>query len=169
MADTGSLESIEDYLEYLPEALSVAEQQTLAGILFEERNYTPILTLLLENEPAHIPLLVKTLIALGEKARATEIYKLGCTRYPEIEDQEISLQLELSKAELHTSKPSQTRPKLHVVEKTSMEEVIDLVRYRQDSTTFADVVGLEHVKKQINKKIILPFQKPSIFQKFKKF
>lgn len=56
--------------------------------------------------------------------------------------------------------------KLRVVEKTDV--VADLTRYREASTNFSDVVGLENIKKQIHKKIILPFQKPSLFQKFKK-
>lgn len=38
----------------------------------------------------------------------------------------------------------------------------------QSDVTFKDVGGLDHVKKQIHRKIILPFQKPSLFQKFKK-
>ena len=33
---------------------------------------------------------------------------------------------------------------------------------------FKDVGGLDEVKKQIHRKIILPFQKPSLFEKFKK-
>jgi ATP-dependent 26S proteasome regulatory subunit len=37
-----------------------------------------------------------------------------------------------------------------------------------DKVTFADVGGLEHVKNQIRKKIITPFQKPSLFNRFRK-
>ena len=37
---------------------------------------------------------------------------------------------------------------------------------QQSKVTFADVGGLEEVKKQIHRRIILPFQKPSLFQKF---
>jgi SpoVK/Ycf46/Vps4 family AAA+-type ATPase len=36
------------------------------------------------------------------------------------------------------------------------------------SVTFADVGGLAEVKKQIERRIIMPFQKPSLFQRFKK-
>lgn len=58
--------------------------------------------------------------------------------------------------------------KLRVIEKTDASEVTDLRRYRQATTSFDDVVGLSDIKKQINKKIIMPFQKPSLFQRFKK-
>jgi hypothetical protein len=37
---------------------------------------------------------------------------------------------------------------------------------QQSRITFADVGGLEEEKKQIRRRIILPFQKPSLFQKF---
>lgn len=37
---------------------------------------------------------------------------------------------------------------------------------QQSRVTFADVGGLDEVKKQIHRRIILPFQKPSLFQKF---
>ena len=39
---------------------------------------------------------------------------------------------------------------------------------QQSKVTFADVGGLDEIKKQIEKRIILPFQKPSLFEKFKK-
>ncbi len=60
------------------------------------------------------------------------------------------------------------KARLKVVEKPDFAQVVDLKRYAEDNTSFADVVGLEEVKRQIHKKIILPFQKPSLFQRFKK-
>jgi len=60
------------------------------------------------------------------------------------------------------------KAKLKVIEKTDIVEITDLARYRQKSSDFNDVVGLEKIKKQIHKKIILPFQSPSLFQRFKK-
>ena len=60
------------------------------------------------------------------------------------------------------------RPKLRVVEKPDIDNAVDIIRYRERTTTFKDVVGLDRIKKEINKKIILPFQKPSLFQRFKK-
>ena len=63
---------------------------------------------------------------------------------------------------------SEERVKLKVVEKVDFGDVTKLARYREETTTFDDVVGLSQIKKQIHKKIILPFQKPSLFQRFKK-
>lgn len=66
------------------------------------------------------------------------------------------------------SRDEDRRVKLKVVEKQAQTKIEDLARFREKSTSFKDVVGLAQIKKQINKKIILPFQKPSLFQRFKK-
>ncbi len=57
---------------------------------------------------------------------------------------------------------------LKVIEKPDIAQITDLTRYRQETTDFTDVVGLTVIKSQIHKKIILPFQSPSLFQRFKK-
>ncbi len=60
------------------------------------------------------------------------------------------------------------KPRLRVVEKTPLAEVTHISDYQEPTVNFDDVVGLEEVKEQIHKKIILPFQKPGFFQRFKK-
>jgi AAA+ superfamily predicted ATPase len=42
------------------------------------------------------------------------------------------------------------------------------VRAEREAKTFADVGGLDDVKREISRKIILPFQKPGLFDKFKR-
>lgn len=61
-----------------------------------------------------------------------------------------------------------TPVKLTVVGNADSAQIADLTRYREKTTSFKDVVGLTEIKKQIHKKIILPFQSPSLFQRFKK-
>ncbi|HEY2515811.1 MAG TPA: ATP-binding protein, partial [Polyangiaceae bacterium] len=62
------------------------------------------------------------------------------------------------------------RPRLRVIanDDTSRTEASRLLRPEHKRVTFAEVGGLEAVKEQIRKKIILPFRKPSLFQRFKK-
>ena len=62
------------------------------------------------------------------------------------------------------------RPKLKVYanDQTDNTEVTRLLTPEVESVDFSDVGGLDGIKKQIRKKIILPFQKPSLFQRFKK-
>lgn len=102
--------------------------------------------------------LVKTLTESNKALQAEGILNSSVTAQAQI----------LNEIRALGTSSSLERPKLKVVEKHDSAEVVDLSRYRQRTTTFADVVGLEHIKKQITKKIILPFQKPSLFQKFRK-
>ncbi|HEV7556500.1 MAG TPA: ATP-binding protein, partial [Kofleriaceae bacterium] len=51
---------------------------------------------------------------------------------------------------------------------TDASEVERLLHPEHTAVTFADVGGLAEIKSQIEKRIILPFQKPSLFAKFKK-
>lgn len=73
-----------------------------------------------------------------------------------------------NRLQIKSTEETENRPRLRVVEKTDMGEVTHLSDYKQTTVSFKDVVGLEEVKEQITKRIILPFQKPSFFQKFKK-
>jgi transitional endoplasmic reticulum ATPase len=51
-------------------------------------------------------------------------------------------------------------------EKRAQPDPAAFLEPQQSKITFADVGGLAEVKKQIHRRIILPFQKPSLFQKF---
>jgi transitional endoplasmic reticulum ATPase len=51
---------------------------------------------------------------------------------------------------------------------TDESEMNRLLVPETEPVTFSEVGGLEEIKEQIRRKIILPFQKPSLFQRFKK-
>src|SRR4029079_6088211 len=61
-------------------------------------------------------------------------------------------------------------PRLRVVsnDDTGRSEIDRLLHPGQPAITFGDVGGLDDIKAQIEKRIILPFQKPALFAKFKK-
>ncbi|HKY93145.1 MAG TPA: ATP-binding protein, partial [Nevskiaceae bacterium] len=61
-------------------------------------------------------------------------------------------------------------PALRVIsnDDTDDTEVARVLQPVQETITFADVGGLDDVKKTIHRKIILPYQKPSLFQRFRK-
>jgi transitional endoplasmic reticulum ATPase len=61
-------------------------------------------------------------------------------------------------------------PALKVVanDDTAALEVTRWLVPEREKVTFEDVGGLDHVKDQVRKRIILPFSKPSLFQRFKK-
>lgn len=62
------------------------------------------------------------------------------------------------------------RSKLRVIsnDDTEDDEMRRLLVPEVERVDFSDVGGLDHVKKQVRKKIILPFQRPKLFVKFKK-
>jgi len=64
--------------------------------------------------------------------------------------------------------PQQERPKLRVVEKSDVLDLSDFVEPPQPTVDFSHVVGLSKVKKQIERKIIMPYKKPTMYQRYKK-
>jgi transitional endoplasmic reticulum ATPase len=51
---------------------------------------------------------------------------------------------------------------------TDQSEIARLIAPEARAVTFADVGGLDDIKQQVEKRIILPFQNPGLFAKFKK-
>lgn len=93
-------------------------------------------------------------------------YHNAVTDSAELED------IELAKSINYTS-PLTTNSrdvKLRVIsnDNTDTTEVTRLIQPTSKKITFSDIGGLEGVKKQIHKKIISPFQKPKLFEKFRK-
>ena len=109
------------------------------------------------DDPAQRMALARFYLEQGLKGKAAEHYRQARAQAPDL--QEAALDRLLDEAE---------RPRLKVVEKPPAANVQNLFEHREPVTTFADVVGLDAIKRQIHKKIILPFQKPSLFQRFRK-
>jgi transitional endoplasmic reticulum ATPase len=61
-------------------------------------------------------------------------------------------------------------PRLTVIsnDDTRQYEVERALQPKAERITFADIGGLDDIKEQIRRKIILPFQKPGLFQRFRK-
>lgn len=108
----------------------------------------------------------RCLAALDELEEAGRMYQRAVEDNPALEDLELKARLGARIIE-----PKGGRgPALRVIsnDDTNETELRRLLEPPQEPVTFSDVGGLEKVKKQIHRKIILPFTKPSIFQKFKK-
>ena len=61
-------------------------------------------------------------------------------------------------------------PRLRVIETvaTAEDDTRRVLHPERDPVGFSEVGGLDEVKEQIRRRIILPFQKPSLFERFKK-
>lgn len=110
----------------------------------------------------------RVLEALGRRDEGMELYAAAVAANPALEDLELKKRL---RGKIRTFEPKREGgPRLTVLanDDTDQSEMGRLLMPTEETVTFADVGGLDEIKKQIRKKIILPFQKPSLFQRFKK-
>lgn len=106
-------------------------------------------------------------LALGRRAEANAAYREAVAGNPTLEDPDLETRLT---ARVREFPGAGDRPRLKVIanDDTDRTELNRLLKPETARVTFADVGGLTEIKKQITKKIILPFQKPSLFERFKK-
>lgn len=107
-------------------------------------------------------------LALGDKREAASEYRAAVTEDPALRDAGLDAALAVTQAQ-----------------GARAAEVFDLTGRRLDAATdlpgpavqpaierevvtFADVAGHDEVKSRINRKIVLPFAKPGLFQRFRK-
>lgn len=158
-------------LSLLKEVESCQVEQELhqilaAKIFIESGDGENALLFLSSNLPEVKILKAKAYQILNEFSLAREFYVEAVKENSSLEDIDFARELRVAKDALDNSK----RIKLTVVanDDTDAVEVTRLIKPREEVISFSEVGGLADVKKQIRKKIITPFQKPSLFQRFKK-
>lgn len=104
----------------------------------------------------------RALLADDRVGEAAEAYKAAVTADPSLKDRDLDEKLTPRVANVHASNVVNLRGR----PVDAAEAPIN--RTARESKTFADVGGLEEVKRDISRKIILPFKKPSLFDKFKR-
>lgn len=109
----------------------------------------------------------RALLQLDRRQEALEAYQEAVAQNSALEDLDLKARL----TEKVLVFPGQgDRPKLRVIsnDDTDESEANRLLHPEVDKVDFSDIGGLDEVKEQIRKRIILPFQKPSIFERFRK-
>ncbi|OAD23678.1 ATPase family associated [Candidatus Thiomargarita nelsonii] len=106
----------------------------------------------------------RAFLALDRLKEGYSVYKTAVEKNSALEDQKLKSCLTAQVFQQDANKP---RLKVISNDNTNETELIRLL-VPGETLTFKDVGGLENIKKQIHKKIILPFQKPTLFQRFKK-
>ncbi len=111
---------------------------------------------------------VRGLHALERTEEARELYTSTIEQSPAHED--VELEADLKATVPNVVKLRADGPRLRVVanDDTGDDDLNALLEPSDHPVAFKDVGGLTNVKEQIRKRIILPFQKPSLFRKFKK-
>jgi transitional endoplasmic reticulum ATPase len=93
---------------------------------------------------------------------AAEAYKAAVAGDPSLKDDDIEEALAPRRASMGDNVVSLRGPRAVEAAEAPVS------RTARESKTFADVGGLEDVKRDISRKIILPFKKPGLFDKFKR-
>ncbi len=157
--ELGATEGLLDYLGHLELPLEQVDALPIGQGLLERGHHQAVIDLMDREVPAQAVLLARSLLALGKDQEAKDVYAAAVEQAPAVQSEELNVRWGYHGG---------ARPRLRVVERPDEDAVADLTKYRQETTSFDDVVGLTHIKKQISKKIILPFQKPSLYQRFRK-
>ena len=110
----------------------------------------------------------KTLLALERRQEGYEAYQKAVAANPTLEDTELAASLRAKVVEFASH--HRPGPKLTVIsnDDTDTTDLDRLIEPHQASIDFGAIGGLDDVKRTIYKKIILPYQKPGLFQRFKK-
>lgn len=142
-------------------------RRAAARALFEASDPEAALDLTDAKDGETRMLRARVLHALGRPKEAVQAYRDAVAENPTLEDLDLKAQLG---ARVREVTPAGDRPRMRVIsnDDTDAPEMTRLLHPEAKAVTFADVGGLAEVKKQIERRIIMPFQKPSLFQRFKK-
>src|SRR5207237_441170 len=119
-----------------------------------------------DEDPQALLLRAKALAELGRAEDGLDAYRRAVAGNLALEDHELLARLEgMRVIEKAGGKPA--RLKVIANDDTAADDVARVLQPAGDRVTFADVGGLDEVKEQIRRKIILPFLKPGLFQRFR--
>lgn len=137
------------------------EDAAAAFALVSERDLSGI------SNPADLMLLARVYESAGQSAAGRDLYSRAVALNTALEDTALLARLT---GRDRLAQPREGQPRLRVIsnDDTRVEEVHHALQPELARVTFADVGGLDEVKDQIRRKIILPFQKPGLFKRFRK-
>jgi len=152
------------------DGLEGADRRTAAEVLLAGDRAEAALTLADGQDPEARLLRARVLLELGREAEGRDCYREALGANSALEDPELEALLATQQAVVRSDENGDERPVLRLLAAgDEKDEEIDLlVAPAQEPVTFEDVGGLDHVKKQMHRRIILPFKKPSLFQRFKR-
>ena len=165
--DAGDAAALLDGVE--PTGLGPADRLLCARVLQRAGRHDRALAFAEGAGPEAGVVAARALLSLGRAEEADARYHAAVAESPAVEDVELAALLR-SRTVDGPRDPSGNVVRLKVFsnDDTDDTEAKRLLAPPREKVTFADVGGLEDVKEQIRRRIVLPFQKPSLFQRFKK-
>jgi transitional endoplasmic reticulum ATPase len=148
-----------------PAAVPATDRAFVAEVLLRAGAAARALAFADGPEPELQLVRARALHAQGDQPGALAAYEAAVRTNPTLEDRDLRALL-AAKGRVYDG----TGPRLRVMsnDDTDQSEVDRLLHPSQPQVAFGDVGGLDEIKAQIEKRIILPFQKPALFAKFKK-
>ena len=123
-----------------------------------------------DNTPEGNFLKARIHLSLNQAEESLTFYKLATSHNSSLENLSLLGQIEANIS--NVKRPTNNSSNVIKLAAVNGHSGIKHASFEEDKSspqiTFKDVGGLEDVKDQIHKKIILPFTKPSIFEKFRK-
>lgn len=161
--DGTTLNALLDALRASPDNATL--RATVVRLLLDAGDATRALEHAAGNEPELMILRARALHALNDPPAALAAYEAAVRANPTLEDRD--LRARLGRIE-KVHEEDGLRLRVLSTDDTDASEVGRLLHPEPTKVTFADVGGLDDIKAQIENRIILPFQKPALFAKFKK-
>jgi SpoVK/Ycf46/Vps4 family AAA+-type ATPase len=110
----------------------------------------------------------RLLLGADERAAAGRLYRLAITANPTLEDPSLAAELSGKVVAFGAPRDRERRVASIANDETGSDDVVRLLAPAEARVVFADVGGLDNVKQQIRRRIITPFVKPSLFERFKR-
>lgn len=156
---------IPNNLEQMPDADAL--KPLAAQLCLASGKAQRALDLAIGDDP-HTQLLRARALADLDRLKEGQVeYRAAISANPSLEDMSLWRRLSVSVVDFAGG---DGRPKLRVIsnDDTDQSEVRRLLIPEDETVTFADIGGLDDLKKTIHKKIVLPYQKPGLFERFRK-
>lgn len=120
-------------------------------------------------QPAVADLLgdARRLLAAGDRHGALDAYRAAMEANPAAEDTLLRDQIMGKVVSLHDARQGRAVTSI-ANDRETLGDLSAVLRPSGGTVRFADVGGLDDVKEQIRRRIITPFLKPSLFQRFKR-
>jgi transitional endoplasmic reticulum ATPase len=153
------------WLAATPPATYEPDARVLAADFLADNGETPeALRWLGGDEPRLCIARAQMLLEAGRTGEAAEAYSAGVTADPSLRDEELDAALAPKQASAGSNVVNLRGPR----PVPPSDDPGPINRLGRDPKTFADVGGLDDVKKDISRKIIQPFRNPTLFNKFKR-
>lgn len=142
------------------------DRETIARVFLGAGQAQEALEWTSRDTPTSLMVRARALVSLGRTEEARNAYQGALAMNPTLEDTELDRRIGGTIRDIALERG----PRLRVIsnDDTGQDEVARLLEPELERVGFADVGGLAEIKEQIRRKIILPFQKPGLFQRFKK-